>query len=909
MTQRQQITLKFLRVEPITTYQRWEYSYQTIRYILALDYYPNLTQILKLTKVVDMLKSFTNFSSASSRKLIRQPLIIMILLMFFGFIITLGMIFFIASDLNSISDTEDSVLIRKLIQNQQDDISSHLTDNAVWGGSYKNLHEKVNLNWAWEQQNLGASLYKDFGYNGIFVINPAGKTVYSIINGKLSTDSIQQWMETDPTPAILHQLRKSNGSASTQFMMVKGKPVLVSAAWITPGSDNTIKNVSEQHSILLFVVNMTDAKLIKLGADYTINNLHYEESETPYDGAKNMIPLSEFGARGILTWQSENPGKQLIVLLLPITVVIYLGMLFAAIMQLKHIIKIVQSSDENIFMLQQSQLALLASEKRFRDVAETSTDWIWEADNNLAFNWISSRFSAITGYSSNIWIHRTLQDFLFNGNSLLNSLEDKLKPGEYTHLSRCRYLSAQQYIRYCDLTIRRIELANGRQGFRGTVTDVTLEVEAEEKAKYLALHDDLTGLPNRTQMKQFLTGELEIHHTCDNPLAVIMVDLDKFKPVNDIYGHAMGDAVLHEVSLRFRHCVDDVGFTARLGGDEFVIIVPAMDTEEISNLCDKIIEKINTPFHINGTEISIGVSMGIATTPKDADNITDILRYSDFALYKAKNNGGNKYEFYHTELTDKIVQRREMESELREAIRSGQLAVVYQPRLNMKLAKVTAVEALVRWNHPVRGLVMPDQFISLAEETGLIKEITDWVIERACFDMQSCFDQMKVSVNISALEFSDRGLTERITRILEKTGFASHRLEIEITENALVKNPDDALKTMRELHKLGINFHVDDFGTGYASFGYLSNFPFNGLKLDKSFILAMHESDNALKIVENLISLGKAYSLVITAEGVETLQQKEQLQKFNCDVLQGYLIGQPIQITQLTETYQEHVLA
>ncbi|QGY32362.1 bifunctional diguanylate cyclase/phosphodiesterase [Pantoea cypripedii] len=843
--------------------------------------------------------------SDPSRKRLRQPMVIMLFLLVSGFVITLLMIFLIAHELNNSSDAEDAFLLRKIITLQQESIISHTTDNAIWGEAYKNLHEKVNLDWAWKEQNLGASLYETFGYDGIFVISPQGKTVYSIIDGSLRTESIQDWMGMDPREAIKDQLHKSGGAASAQFIMAQGKPVLISAAWITPGSDSTVSRTSNQYSTLLFVIKMSGAKLNKMGEDYGIANLHYDVMSDVYKNATNILPVPANGSNGILTWQSDEPGRELIVWLLPMTILLFFGMFFSAIVQLRSVFRIAESSDENIFMLQQSQIALLDSERRFRDVAETTADWIWETDDNLKFNWLSSRFSIITGYSSSLWIDRSLQDFLIEGQKLLQSPQTSLALDEYTTLTRCRYYSAQKCIRYCDLSIRRVELTPGKKGFRGTVTDVTLEVEAEEKAKYLAFYDDLTGLPNRAQMKRFLSGQLETPLNGSKPLTVIMIDLDKFKPVNDIYGHLIGDAILHQVSSRFRACVGDSGFTARLGGDEFVIIMSDITREQVNELCNDIIEKIKSPFNIDGIKIVIGVSLGISVAPMDADNITDLLRYADFALYKAKNGGGNKYEFYHKDLSESIVQRREMENQLREAIHAEQFALVYQPRYDTKMSQVTGVEALVRWNHPTLGVVFPDQFIPLAEESGLIKDITDWVLKHACQDMKSYFSNMRVSVNISPSEFNDANLAERVCNILNSTGLESRRLEIEVTENALVKNPENALKTMHELHQLGIKFHVDDFGSGYASFGYLNDFPFDGLKLDKSFVFAMHQSDNSLKIIQNLISLGSAYSLIVTAEGVETAQQMEQLMKFNCDSLQGYHIGKPIGLTQLSKAYPD----
>ncbi len=291
--------------------------------------------------------------------------------------------------------------------------------------------------------------------------------------------------------------------------------------------------------------------------------------------------------------------------------------------------------------------------------------------------------------------------------------------------------------------------------------------------------------------------------------------------------------------------------------------------------------------------------MGIALAPQDAVNATDLLRFSDIALYKAKSRGRNGWVFYNADMAEQIVQRREMENSLREAIREQQFRLVYQPRYDVNAEKVVAVEALLRWYHPTLGLLMPDQFIPLAEETGLIIAISDWVLNAACRDAQRDMPGLSVSVNISAMEFRTPGLVERVQEVLNTTGLAPERLELEVTENATLSNPEQSLALMNGLKALGVRLLIDDFGTGYSSLSYLRTFPFDGIKLDKSFVAGMPHSDNANSIVENIIGLGKAFSLSITAEGVETPEQLAQLKMYQCDETQGYLMCRPLPLERL----------
>lgn len=841
-------------------------------------------------------------SRGQMRGLIRQPMMMMVLLILLAFTGAFISLMFIASDLNQQSDRQQSLLLDKALQTRQAVMQFHLSDNAGWGEAYQNLHRTLNRRWAWDNQNLGASLFDTFAYEGVFVISPQNETRYSVIRGRPEARSLALWLGTDPLRRIKAQLQASAGNAISDYVLADAQLTLYSAAWITPGGDRSVTTLPGPPSLMVFTDRLTPQKLLKLGQEYGIHNLHLDASPAARPASPHLL-IAVGDKQVALIWRSANPGGALLTGLLPLLVLIMLLSLFTALMLMRSALRKAQLNDESTWLLGQSQLALSASERRFRDIAETTTDWIWEMDSQLRLVWISGRFPVVTGFSSQEWIQRTLADFLLDYEKYRSRLMLFQQSGGQLTLTGCRYRSAQGHMRYCNLTLKEVMLTQGVSGFRGSATDITLEYEAQARAHYLSHFDELTGLANRVQMQEFLTGKLSLPSDPQHRLAIIMIDLDKFKPVNDIYGHTAGDKVLHEVSGRIRACLGSHGLVARLGGDEFVAILPEMNSRDrIVALCQQLIARINDAFEVCDNTLHIGASLGIALAPQDADNASDLLRYADIALYKAKNSGRNQWVFFDRDMEEKIVQRRELEHELRDAINSEQLALVYQARYALAAGEVTAVEALVRWQHPRLGLLMPDQFIPLAEETGLISALSDWVLLRACSDIVQFEPALSVSVNISATELQNDALPSRIAQVLQLSGLPNHRLEIEVTENALLSDPEKTLATMQAVKALGVKFLIDDFGTGYASLCYLRAFPFDGLKIDKSFIFPLGESPQARQVVENMIGLGRAYSLSVTAEGVETPGHMAQLQALACDAVQGYYIGRPGPLAQIVMT-------
>jgi len=845
-----------------------------------------------------------DLAPARTATLIKRALLLIVSLLAALFIIAIIALLTIAHNINRDADSHSAMLLEKAINNRVDTLTTHIKDYAWWGEAYQHLHPTVDTEWAYTRQNMGASLWRDFGYEGVFVLDGSGQTRYSVIDGKLVTRSLQAWLGDNPLPALIQKMNRPDAMpVSSTVVMKNGHPALVSAARITTGDDTRIPLLAGPASTLIFVDLLNDHKLAALGEEYGIAQTRVQDKNAPkLAGRRGVATLPIDGQQVTFEWKSENPGRELLRYILPLLILLALCTAIPGVMLGRNALKKARMYDENAFLLAQNRLALTASERRFRDVAEATTDWIWETDTDLRFTWLSDRFPGITGHSISAWIGRPISELMAADNQSL--AEWIALPGQTGHrrLMHCRYLSAMGHQRYCHIAIKAVLTPEGITGYRGTATDVTLEVEAQARVEYLSRHDELTGLPNRVRMREFLEGKLRAQPTQMHPLAMLSLDLDKFKPVNDLFGHGAGDTVLHEVSARLRHCVRDYDLVARQGGDEFILIISDIhDPHDIDTLCERIIAELARPFFFNGNEIFIGASIGIALAPQDAVDAGDLLRFSDIALYKAKSTGRNRWLFYTPEMAEQMVQRREMENGLREAIKKEQFRLVYQPRYGHNSSRIIAVEALIRWDHPELGLLMPDQFISLAEETGLIVPLSDWVLKTACRDTQQSLDGLSVSVNISAVEFRSWNVVDRVRAALEASKLDPARLEIEITENATLWNPENSLEIMLALKKLGVKLLMDDFGTGYSSLSYLRNFPFDGIKLDKSFIAGMPESDNANTIVENIIGLGKAFSLSITAEGVETEGQLQKLMMMECDETQGYLIGRPLGLAALQE--------
>jgi diguanylate cyclase (GGDEF)-like protein len=447
--------------------------------------------------------------------------------------------------------------------------------------------------------------------------------------------------------------------------------------------------------------------------------------------------------------------------------------------------------------------------------------------------------------------------------------------------------------------VTRQPMADG--GWLATHEDVTERRRAEAEIVQLARQDGLTGLANRAEFNAKLDEASRRLKRNGGAITVMMLDLDKFKSVNDTCGHLAGDQLLVEVGRRLKSEIRETDVLARLGGDEFAIIQEggADQQEGATALALRIISAIARPFDLHGHEASIGISIGMALAPAHGAEAEQLLKAADLALYEAKANGRNDFRVFQDEMLEQFNTQKLAESELREAIARQEFEVHYQPMIAVGTEKLYGVEALLRWRHPTRGLVAPDQFIPLAEATGLIVPLGEWVLWKACKDASSWPSHVHVAVNISAVQFRRGTLFDAVLRILLETGLAPGRLELEITETTLLENQEAHLATIRQLKNLGISMALDDFGTGYSAVSYLTIFPFDKIKIDKSFTQGVLDRRDYKAVVASTLALAQGLGIVTTAEGIETQEQFEYMRGAGVDLAQGYLFGRPAPMSQL----------
>jgi diguanylate cyclase (GGDEF)-like protein len=428
-------------------------------------------------------------------------------------------------------------------------------------------------------------------------------------------------------------------------------------------------------------------------------------------------------------------------------------------------------------------------------------------------------------------------------------------------------------------------------GWLATHEDVTERQRSEDRIAHMARHDALTDLPNRVLLLEQLNHEIK-RVKRGECLAVLCLDLDQFKSVNDALGHHIGDELLKLVGERLRGCTRELDIVARMGGDEFAIIMTQMEqAADAATLSKRIRDSVIKPYQIEGHQIVTDISIGISVAPMDAVESTELLRNADMALYDAKGDGRGTFRFFEPEMNTRMKVRRELEMDLRRALASEQFELHYQPLVTLETNDVNGFEALLRWHHPTRGLVSPAEFIPIAEETGLIVPLGEWVLKAACNEAVDWPEHIKVAVNLSPAQLNCRNLVTMVKTALEETGMPPQRLQLEITETVLLQNTFTTLATLHELRKMGVQIALDDFGTGYSSLSYLRSFPFDKIKIDRSFIQDLSNGAEPLAIVNAVAGLAKCLNMTSTAEGVETQQQMDVLQAIGCTEMQGYLFS------------------
>lgn len=540
------------------------------------------------------------------------------------------------------------------------------------------------------------------------------------------------------------------------------------------------------------------------------------------------------------------------------------------------------------------------TDARFRALVQNSADIITIHDPDGITTFESPSAARVLGYAPGQLIGRNPFDSIHPRDvaKVREAFESVLRGSDQPGPVEFRFRRADGSWIHLEGVGNNLLSYTGIGGIVLTSRDITQRKAAEERIQYLAHHDTLTDCPNRALMRDRLHVALAQAQRWETVVAAFFIDLDRFKLVNDTLGHQAGDMLLQNVAARLRQCTREGDTVARLGGDEFMVILPNVrNPQAAATVAQKILHSLELPIQISGQDVFISASMGVSLYPADARNADELIRNADAAMYSAKRLGRNSYQFYTNDLNVQVRERLTLERGLRLAEQRNEFRLLYQPKIDLGRRTITGFEALVRWHHPDLGLVSPDRFIPIAEETGLIVPIGEWVLRTACEQIRAWRAEgyeLQVAVNLSARQFRQTNLAQTINQILLESGVPPEYLEIEITESDVMENAEGAIATLDELKGKGINISIDDFGTGYSSLSYLKRFPLDILKIDRSFVRDIPSNGDDAAIVEAIIALARSLEIKVVAEGVETESQVEFLNRSGCDFAQGYFFSPPV---------------
>jgi len=538
-------------------------------------------------------------------------------------------------------------------------------------------------------------------------------------------------------------------------------------------------------------------------------------------------------------------------------------------------------------------IRLLLKEYEHRGVG-----WLWQVDAENRVVYISSRMTALIGRSPAQVVGHSLPATL-GGNSMLGQTLLSREPFANLEME----LKTRRGTRWISLSGDPvIDMTGQFQGFRGVGSDVTEVRKTQERLTNLANMDVLSGLPNRGRVRQLLGEALTAASVGNVPCAIMFLDLDGFKPVNDTFGHPKGDAVLKSVSQRLVREVGPFGEVGRMGGDEFAVVIrDGQSRKRVEELARRIIASIAEPYFIDKAEIRIGVSVGCAFGPIDGKSVDDLIQKADLALYQAKAQGRGICCFFNSDMANEQEDRLRIEQDMRTALTSNQFRLMYQPLIHAADQSLIGFEALIRWHHPIRGMISPAEFIPIAEETGLIMELGEWVIEEACRAAAIWPANITVAVNVSAKQLVFPALPNTVSEALARHRLQANRLELEVTESIFLGENAHTLDVLKRLRAIGVGIALDDFGTGYSSLGYLNKAVFHKLKIDGSFVREAADNREAVAIIQSIVQLAKSFRMTVTAEGVETADDFTRMRDLGVNQIQGYLFGRPMSFDRATE--------
>ena len=569
---------------------------------------------------------------------------------------------------------------------------------------------------------------------------------------------------------------------------------------------------------------------------------------------------------------------------------------------------------QDITERKQAEHALQEAERRYRSIFENAVEGIFQSTPLDGYIAVNPALARIYGYDTPEELILNLRDIehqlYVDPQRRLDFLALMEKEGMVTNFESQVYQRNGTVI-WISENARAVKNESGAILFyEGTVEAITERKRHEAQIEFQATHDPLTGLPNRTVLYDRLKQAVLKAHRYGHLVAVVFFDLDQFKYVNDSLGHQVGDQLLRVVAKRLKSCVRESDTVARQGGDEFVLVLESHDNEDdLSQAMQRILNAISRPCHINGAEFQVTCSMGISLCPNDAEDADTLLRNADVAMFRAKELGRNNFQYFAADMNSDAANRLEILNSLRHALAYDEFELHYQPKINLATGHIIGGEALLRWRQGSGKLVSPSEFIPLAEETGLIVPISEWVLEQACAQSVAWQRAAKVpipiSINLSPILIERGNIVDQVTHVLRKTGLKPEYLELEITESGVMRNVEQSMSVLEQLKSLGVRISIDDFGTGYSSLSYLKRFPIDTLKIDRSFVRDISADKESADIVKAIITLGHNLNMNVLAEGVETEDEYRFLREHSCDEMQGYLRGRPVSPVNFLKLLQD----
>ena len=566
---------------------------------------------------------------------------------------------------------------------------------------------------------------------------------------------------------------------------------------------------------------------------------------------------------------------------------------------------------QNTFMQKQ----LTESERLHRYIVNTSPDIIYILDHDGHFTFINERIETLLGFSKeeivgkhySFLVHHDDMEqakYVFNerriGTRAAKNIELRLKCKDDGNTRHFNNRSLPIELSAMGMYQGESESGDSYMGTYGVARDVTERKIAEDTISFQAYHDLLTKLPNRALLNDRLSLAISQAKRDDDILAVMFLDLDRFKNINDSLGHMIGDELLQQVSVRLKDCIREGDTLARFGGDEFTLMLPKLHNgrDDASKLAEKITNTLKQPFIVDGHELYVSASIGIALYPQDGNNIDNLIKHADVAMYHVKGQGKNGYQFYSNEMNVPYIEKLSLDTGIHRALDNNEFNLVYQPQINLRTGEIVGVEALLRWEHPEHGIISPAEFIPFAEESGLIVDIGLWVLKTACAELSrwrvAGLPEIRMAINVSARQLMEQHIVDDVLKVLKDYDIPGHCIELEITENAIMDDMDSVICKLKELSNHKIAIAIDDFGTGYSSLSYLHKLPIHTLKIDRTFLKESRINKGDNTIINTIVAMAKGLGLNVIAEGVESQAQLEYLREIECSEAQGYLFGKPL---------------